>query len=189
MIRINLIPYRAERRQNQILQHLGWLIGVLLAVTVMLFLADSYINGQLSDLKDEYTQIRAQNLELMKKIGKIKDLDKLRAEVERKLALVDQLQEGRFESLITLNALSKVIPENVWLSSVNDNAGNLSFAGYGESNKAVANFMRALDKAPEFNNIALKVISRTSADGTPIRSFNMTLNRVLQTKKEQGGRQ
>jgi type IV pilus assembly protein PilN len=189
MIRINLIPYRAERRQAQILQHLGWAVGVLLAVVVLLFLADSYIKGQLSDLKDEYTQIRAQNAELMKKIGKIKNLDKLRAEVERKLALVDRLQEGRFESLITLNALAEVIPENVWLSSVSDNAGNLSFTGYGESNKAVANFMRALDKSPVFDDIALKVISRTREDGTPIRSFKMTLKRTIPSVDKKGGKQ
>jgi len=115
---------------------------------------------------------------LKKKIGNIRNLDRLRVDVERKLALVDELQQGRFESLKTLGELSKVIPENVWLTSIVDSSGNLKIAGLGESNKAVANFMRSLDKSPLFGKIALQVITRQEAAGVPVRNFSMTLSRL-----------
>jgi len=190
MIRINLLPYRPERRKNQILQHLGWLFGSIALAAALLMGANMYGNGQLEDLQVEFGQLQAQNNILKKKIGKIRNLDRLRIDVERKLALVDKLQQGRFESLNTFAELSKVIPENVWLTSITDNAGKLKVTGLGESNKAVANFMRSLDQSPLFGDISLQVIVRKVAGGVPVRNFTMTFSRLLQAKKDgsQGGK-
>jgi len=185
MIRINLLPYRSERRKSKILQHLGWLFGLVTLVAALLAFVNMYGNGQMADLQTEFGQLQAQNLILKNKIGNIRNLDKLRVDVERKLALVDELKQGRFEALKTLTGLSEVIPENVWLQSITDQAGKLKIAGSGESNKAVANFMRALDQSPLFGDISLQVIVRKEAAGVPIRSFNMTLSRLADA--EQGG--
>lgn len=178
MIRINLLPYRAQRRQQQILQHVAVLLGVVFITGLTLFTIDWVKQSELTDLENELSDLKSQNALLMKQIGKIRDLDKLREEVERKLELVDTLQKGRFYSLETLNELSKVIPENVWLTSFSDKGGMLSISGLGESNKAVANFMRALDQSPILNNVSLKTITRTMSGNVPVRSFSLTLSRV-----------
>ncbi len=178
MIRINLLPYRPARRQRQILQHLGVALGAVALVVLISLSAQWIATSQLSDLKQEYQSLRGQNLALMKEIGRIKDLDKLRADVERKLGLVDQLQRGRFRSLNTFVALAKVIPANVWLTSIADTGAEIRLSGIGESNNAVADFMRALDASPLFTNIRLQVISRTEASGMAVRQFNLVINRV-----------
>ncbi len=178
MIRINLLPYRAERRKKQILQHLAVLLGLILMTSAVLFSVDLYKTSELTTLEDEFGSLKSQNDILKKKIGKIRNLDKLRADVERKLELVDRLQEGRFYSLVTLNELANVIPENVWLTEISDNAGAIRLSGLGESNKAVANFMRALDQSEYFTNIGLKTIERTTVGDVPVRQFNLTMKRV-----------
>jgi len=178
MIRINLLPYRPERRKKQILLHLGWLFGSIISAAAFLMLVNMYGNVELVDLQSELGQLQARNMVFKKKIGKIRNLDKLRVDVERKLSLVDELQQGRFESLKTLTALSAAIPENVWLTSVVDNSGQFKIAGLGESNKAVANFMRSLDKEPLFDNISLQIITRKESRGVPVRNFSMTLSRL-----------
>lgn len=178
MIRVNLLPYRPARRQRQILQHLGVALGAL-ALAVLISLGAQWIaSSQLSGLKQKYDSLRGQNLALMKEIGRIKNLDKLRADVERKLGLVDQLQKGRFRSLNTFVALAKAIPSNVWLTSVADTGAQIRLSGIGESNNAVADFMRALDASPLFTNIRLQVISRTQAGGMAVRHFDLVINRV-----------
>lgn len=178
MIRINLLPYRTARRQQQILQHLGVALGAV-ALAVLISLGAQWIaSSRLSGLKQEYSSIRAQNQALMKQIGRIKDLDKLRADVERKLGLVDQLQRGRFRSLDTFVALARVIPANVWLLSVTDTGAEIRLSGIGESNNAVADFMRALDASPLFTNIRLQVITRTDNSGMAVRRFDLLIKRV-----------
>ena len=178
MIRINLLPYRAERRQKQILQHLAAALGALVLAVVISLTMHWMATSKLSDLQDEYSRLQAQNHALMQEIGKIKDLDKLLADVERKLKLVDQLQHGRFRSLNTFVELARVIPENVWLTSVKDTGSEIKLTGLGESNNAVANFMRALDASPIFSNVRLQVITRTQIGGVTVRQFDLVFDRV-----------
>lgn len=182
MIRINLLPYRAKRRQTQIMQHIAALLIVVVTASLGVFIVDLYKTSELTALEDEFSDIKTQNDILRVKIGKIKDLDKLREDVERKLALVDLLQKGRFYSLSTFSGLASLIPENVWLNDIKDSNSHLTINGMGESNKAVANFMRALDESPEFTDVALKTISRISVGSVPVRKFGLTLTRVVKTK-------
>jgi len=191
MIRINLLPYRTQRRQTKILQHLVVTFGVILVSALLVFSADLIITSELTALEDRFSELKSQNATLQKRIGKIKDLDKLRADVERKLELVEELQQGRFHSLVTLNKLAAVIPENVWLKSIGDKDGRISLSGTGESNKAVANFMRALDQEAVFSNISLSKITRTNIGNIPVRSFSLTMNRVdeeIQEKAKESGK-
>lgn len=187
MIRINLLPYRAQRRQRQILEHIAILLGVVLITGLTIFTVDWVKHMELTDLEDQLSDLKAQNAKLMQQIGKIRDLDKLRADVERKLELVDTLQKGRFHSLETLNELAKVIPENVWLTSISDNSDTISISGFGESNKAVANFMRALDQSKIITNVSLKTITRTMSGNVPVRSFSLTLTRIERDKEPATG--
>lgn len=178
MIRINLIPYRVARQQQQISQHLGNFIGVIVLAGVLSMGAHMMASAQLDDLKVEATQLTAKNQELKEKIGKIEHLDALRVEVERKLEIIDQLQKGRFRSLMTLNEIAQVIPKNVWLTSIKDSSEEIGLEGLAESNKAVANFMRMLDRSPLFSNVKLNGISRVEVDGMAVRKFTLNLDRV-----------
>ncbi len=183
MIRINLIPYRAARQQQQIMQHVSAFFAIVVLAVLLSLGAHTVASLQLASLKEETIAIQQQNIDLKKKIGKIENLDNLRSDVERKLKIVDRLQEGRFRSLKTLHAIASVIPENVWLEKISDSGGDIELAGLGESNKAVASFMRKLDQSPLFTNIRLGEISRVVVNGLPVRRFSLKLARVDDTVK------
>jgi len=177
MIRINLIPYRTARRQQQIVRHVSSFVAVLVLAGLLALAAHTMASLQLSDLQEETIVLQQQNIDLKKKIGKIKDLDSLRSNVERKLAIVDRLQEGRFHSLITLHTIATLIPQNVWLRGLSDKGHDIKLSGLAESNKAVAVFMRKLDQSAIFSNVRLGVINRVVVDGLPLRQFSLTLAR------------
>ncbi|MDX8388891.1 MAG: PilN domain-containing protein [Mariprofundaceae bacterium] len=178
MIRINLIPYRDARSQAQILQHVVVALMVLGTAALLSFGTHIIASGTFSSLQSELSTLRAENQSLKKKIGKIKNLDKLRKDVERKLGLVDDLQRGRFRSMESLIAIAELIPENVWLTGIKDSGGSISLSGLGESNKAVANFMRSMEKSPTFGGVTLKVIKRTKAGKVPVRAFELSMERL-----------
>ncbi len=190
MIRINLLPYRHAMRQRQILQHLAVALGVAALAAIISLGMHVYASSTLSGLKADLAQLRHRNAELTRKIGEIRNLDKLRTDVQRKLKLVDQLQQGRFRSLETLVALSRAIPRNVWLTSVRDEGDTISLTGLGESNKAVANFMRALDQQAVFSHVRLSVIERKQIGSVPVRRFSLTMQRVdpVQAAADKGGK-
>ncbi len=173
MIRINLLPYRVAKRQQQVMQHVAMFAVVVAAALLLTLAAHSVASWELSGLEDESAQLQQQNTVLKKKIGKLRNLDKLREEVQRKLEIIDQLQNGRFRSLKTLHEVSRVIPDNVWVESVKDHGDKIELSGLGESNKAIANFMRSLDKSPLFSDIKLLVISRVTVGDLPVRKFSL----------------
>jgi type IV pilus assembly protein PilN len=186
MIRINLLPYRMARQRQQISQHAGNFFGIIVLAAVLSVGAHMTASIELADLNEEAAQLIVKNKELKKKVGKIEHLDALRTEVERKLKIVDRLQEGRFHSLITLNEMAQVIPKNVWLRSIKDNASEIVIEGLAESNKAVANFMRMLDQSSLFSNVKLQGISRVEVDGIPVRKFTLNLGRVAEAANGAG---
>ncbi|MDQ6997353.1 MAG: PilN domain-containing protein [Mariprofundus sp.] len=177
MIRINLIPYRTARRESQIIQHISAFIAVIVLAALLDLGVHTMASLQLADLKEQTMVLQQQNIDLKTKIGKIKDLDSLRTNVERKLDIVDDLQEGRFHSLHTLNTIATMIPQNVWLKSASDQGLDIKLSGLAESNKAVANFMRKLDQSAIFSNVRLGEITRVVQDGLPLRRFSLTLAR------------
>jgi len=178
MIRINLIPYRVARQQQQTMQHVSIFLGVVVLASLLALAAHTFASLQLADLKEETITVQKQNEDLKSKIGTIANLANLRTDVERKLKIVDRLQEGRFRSLKTLHAISVVIPENVWLDKITDTGSSIELSGLGESNKAVASFMRKLDKSPLFTNVRLGEISRVMKSGLPVRRFSLKLTHV-----------
>jgi len=178
MIRINLIPYRAARQQKQILLHVIVALLVVGVAAVIILGMYMYAASDLSGRQEKLASLVAQNKTLSKKIGKVRNLDKLRADVERKLKLVDQLQHGRFRSLEMLLAFSHAIPENVWLLNVKDSKGELTLSGRGESNKAVADFMRVLDHEKIFTGVTLQFIQRKKVGDIPVRNFSLKMQRV-----------
>ncbi len=178
MIHINLLPYREERCQRYILQHIMTILAAL-ALALLFALGAGLSNGfTLSGFQTKLDSLQAQNKVLNGKLGQIRNMDRLRADVRRKLYLVDSLQHGRFRSLKTLIALSRAIPENVWLLSIRDAGGALRLDGLGESNRAVANFMRALDQEKIFTDVRLQVIERQRIGRVPVRKFSLHMERV-----------
>lgn len=178
MIRVNLLPHREARSRLQILQHLLAAAGVVVLAIICAIGMHLFYGNMLSGLQDEEARLIAENQVLKKKIGKIAELDKLRADVQSKLDAVDKLQKGRFRSLNTLLAFSSGIPENVWLKKIKDDGGQLSISGFGESNRAVARFMRALEHSSLFDGVRLEVIERARLNKVAVRKFDMFLKRV-----------
>ncbi len=187
MIRINLLPHREAKRQRQILQHIAAAVAVLgLAVALSIGLHVIY-SSMLSGLQDEEARLIEENRKVREVLGKIEHLDKLRTDVENKLDVVGNLQKGRFRSLNTLVSFSMDIPGNVWLTDIKDENGNLSISGIAESNRAVARFLRLLERSELFDDVRLVDIERKDIDGVPIRTFNINLKRVDPPEQQEPG--
>ena len=184
MIRINLLPHRAAKQQREILKHVIAAVAVLSLAVLLSTGLHLFSSGMLSDLQLEQESLIAENQRLRKVIGKIEHLQKLRKDVESKLDVVEKLQAGRFRSLNSLVSISQGIPENVWLTDIEDRDGSFKLSGIGESNRAVARFMRLLDRADVFDDVKLEETERKDIDGVTIQEFNMNLKRIDPPKKE-----
>ncbi|MDX8384611.1 MAG: PilN domain-containing protein [Ghiorsea sp.] len=178
MIRINLLPHRAEFRQQQIIEHVIVFVAMVLLAITLVIAVDVVSTKGLTTLQDEFSQLKAKNTQLSRKIGELRNLDSLRQDVEGKLEIVDELQAGRFRSLNTLYAIAMAIPQNIWLERLRDKGNSLELSGFGESSKAIANFMRSIGASEVFDTVVLGVDQSADKDGVQMRKFSLTFRRL-----------
>jgi type IV pilus assembly protein PilN len=186
MIRINLIPHREAFRQQQIVEYIVVFFAAIAVALALVVAVDIWATKDLTSFQDEYALLKSKNASLTKKIGELRNLDSLRKEVVDKLKIVDELQAGRFRSLTTFEAIAKSLPQNIWLTDIEDKNSTIKLKGYGESSQSIANFMRTLDKNALFNAIRLSVDEADVVEGANIRKFSLSFHRLtLQEQKEE----
>lgn len=167
MIRINLLPLReAERavgRRNQMsLVALGATISALIMVVPYM------IQGRQMGQIEEQIRVTQDEIQVYnKKVAEVRDLDRLRADVQAKLQVVQDLNDKRIGPARVLRDLSIATPENLWLLDFNEGNANATLTGMALDNETIARFMRQLSASDYFVAVDLVETSRRTAAEVP----------------------
>ena len=137
MARINLLPWRAERRkqrQREFYAMLGMAaIGGLLLSLLIWFYYDRQVSGQMDRnayLEAEIEKVKDQN----------KEIDRLDAQKDRLLArkkVIEELQAKRSQMVHLFDALVRTIPDGVVLTALQQEGDMLTLEGRTQSNAGV----------------------------------------------------
>jgi type IV pilus assembly protein PilN len=77
-------------------------------------------------------------------IGEVKHINERKADVEKKLAVLDELRKGRSGPVRLMDALSQATPKMVWIKDFTESNNSVAITGSAASHDDVANFMRGL---------------------------------------------
>jgi len=151
------------------------ILGVVCLVAVLALLWLN-LTMQISDLKQEIERTQA---ELLKYQTIAKEVEKYKADkrnLEEKLASIDRLKAGQVGPVHMLDEASQLLPQGIWLTSLNNSASRLTLQGYSFSNFAIADFMTRLAKAPSarFTNVDLTYSEQAKIGKVPIEKFEIT---------------
>ncbi|HEX8539211.1 MAG TPA: pilus assembly protein PilN, partial [Cystobacter sp.] len=119
MIRINLLPVRKKVKQEAGRQILALFALVLLGAGAGNFFWYSDRDGVVLKQKEGLAQTRRRIADLEKTIGEVQNINDRKAEVEKKLAVLDELRRGRSGPVRMLDALANSIPKKAWIKSFN----------------------------------------------------------------------
>ena len=145
MIRINLLPVRAVKKREMGRQILALFAVVLLGAGVGNYLWFSDRDGVVQKQASALAATKARIAELDKTIGEVKNINARKVEVEKKLAVLDELRRGRSGPVRLLDALSTSLPKKAWLKSFTEERGAVKLAGSAVSHDEVAELMRNLN--------------------------------------------
>lgn len=162
MARINLLPWRAERRaarQKEFYTLLGLaaVAGILIAFAINYFLG-LQIEGQ-----------QARNEFLQQQIGKVKaenqeiaELDKKKSRLLARKEVIEQLQGNRSRMVHLFDSLVRTIPDGVILTSIRQSGESMTLEGRAQSNARVSTYMRNLETSGWMTNPELTIIEARS---------------------------
>ncbi|MBO9873848.1 MULTISPECIES: PilN domain-containing protein [Xanthomonas] len=158
MAKINLLPWRAERRKQREREFYSMLglaafAGALLAGLIW-FYYDLQISGQNERnayLQTEIEKVQAQNKE-------IDTLDEKKRRLLARKQVIEELQAKRSQMVHLFDSLVRTIPDGVVLTSVKQEGDMLTLEGRSQSNARVSTYMRNLEGSGWMTNPELTVI-------------------------------
>ncbi len=176
MIRINLLPHRAERRKAQ-QKHLGILAGLTAALAVVIVvLVHGVIAGYIANQNGRNEFLKKEVADLDKQIEEIKKLkDDISALLARK-QVIERLQSDRAQSVYLLSELVRQVPDGVYLKSVKQTGLKVNVSGYAQSNARVSTLMRNVAASPYLENPDLVEIKAATVNNKRLSEFTMNLN-------------
>lgn len=186
MAKINLLPWRAERRKQREREFQtmlgGALIMGLLAVGVAIFHWDSL-------KEDQNTRNQLLEREIAALDAKIKDVEALQATREQLLQrkqIIEQLQSSRTQMVHMFDELVRTLPDGVRLTSLKQSAETLEIEGMAQSNARVSAYMRNIEKGGWIRKPDLKIVEATTPDKSARYRFSLTAN-LRKSEDEKAG--
>lgn len=145
MTKINLLPWRQERRQQRQKEYFAVLGGTALAAVLAVFGVITYFNALIDNQNDRNAYLQQEIKALDAKIAEIAELEKRRQHLLNRKQVIEQLQANRSQMVHLFDQLVRTIPEGVRLNSIKQTGELLSLEGVAQSNARVATYLRALE--------------------------------------------
>jgi type IV pilus assembly protein PilN len=148
MAKINLLPWRAERRKLREREFYMMLLMTAVAAFAVLFAAIYWMSHLIDNQNQRNAYLQNEIKGLDKKIEEIKELDKTRSQLLTRKEIIEQLQSNRSQMVHLFDELVKTIPDGTRLSTMKQVGDTLTLEGIAESNSRVASYMRNIDASP-----------------------------------------
>jgi type IV pilus assembly protein PilN len=175
MARINLLPWRTERR-NQRQRDFYAMLGVAAAAAVLFWLLWGYVMGlRIDDQDSRNTYLKDQIHKLDEALVEVKSLETTRDNLKARKEIIEKLQAGRAQMVHMFDELVKTIPDGVRLLSLKQSGDVLTLQGVAQANGTVAAYMRNLDASPWLKSSDLQKTEVKGTDQHNRYEFGMTV--------------
>ena len=187
MIRVNLLPWRAERRIAQ-RKHLAVLAAGVTGIALMIIVA---VHGGIATViakqEDRNAFLKSENSRFDKEIEEIKKLrDEIAALLARK-QVIERLQADRSQAVNLLDQLVRQTPDGVYLRSLKQQGLGVSLVGYAQSNARVSTLMRNFGSSPHLESPVLVEIKAATVNAKRVSEFSMSV-RLKQSEALDAGK-
>ena len=180
MIRINLLPHRAEKRRARQVQFAALCIISVVLGALLVGFVHAAISSQISYQERRNEYLKQETAILDKQIAEIK---KLREQTQSLLArkdAVEKLQSDRSDVVHLLDQMLRILPDGVYLKTLKQTGNKINVVGYAQSNARISTLMRAIEDSPWLDSPALVEIHASSAGGARVSEFTLTFNLTKQ---------
>ena len=188
MARINLLPWRAERRKQRQKEFGVMLAFAALAGLALWFVVNTYYSGQIDGQNERNAYLQDQIKQVDIQIKEIEELDKQKSRLLARKEVIEQLQANRSQMVHLFDSLVRTIPDGVVLTSIKQEGEKLTLEGLSQSNARVSTYMRNLEGSGWMTRPELSIIeARGSVKGLPYAfSLIVTLANPNAARDEDG---
>ena len=145
MIRINLLPFRAARKRENVKRQILIYVAAVCLTLASMGIYFFKLSNELSGLKDEESRLNQELTSYQKELKEIKDLENKIKQINSKLDIIKDLEKGKTGPVHLLSDIADAVPKDkLWLTSLSERKGTLSLSGTAMDNETVSLFMKNL---------------------------------------------
>jgi type IV pilus assembly protein PilN len=204
MIRINLLPYRAARRKENIRKQIGIFSFSLLVVLAILLFYNMRLQKKIDSLN---TKIAENKTILAKYESQAREVDRIKKafnNLENKTKVIKNLETKRNDAVYLLDNMTKLVAEHtlsssgsdsfsdkdntpvkrLWFTNFEAKGDNIGIKGIAMDNKTVADFMTRLERSNLYKNVNLKTLKQQKTTKLNLKSFDISCDKVALNKSE-----
>lgn len=186
MTKINLLPWREERRQELKRQFFMVLIAMILLGAGAVYLVHMQVESQIENQNRRNDFITQETKKLDAQIKEIAELKKQRASLIERMKIIQDLQGNRPVVVQIFDEIVRTVPDGVFYRKLKASGDSISITGYAESNNRVSNLMRNLDASPMLISPNLSKVKAAEKDKSA-NEFDLTVRREKQDAEKEGG--
>ena len=158
MPRINLLPWRAQLREQRKKEFLTAILAAVLCGGALAYGYKLFVQAQISG-QNQRNEVLHQEIATLDM--QIEEINTLEAQKERLLArmeIIDQLQKSRPGVVHLFDELVNTLPEGTYLTEVRQTSERIEIAGSAQSSTRVAALMRNIDASEWLKDPGLDVV-------------------------------
>ena len=179
MIQINLLPVRQLKRQVVLRQQLYMFAAII--ATVSLGVGGVWLMDRRAIAQNEAEQAELHaSLERLKPIvDEVSTLERREKLLNARIETIQRLRSNQRGPVHVLDALSRNLPDQTWLETIDESAGVYKVAGYALTNFAVADLLRNLQRSKEFTGVDLILSEQVMIANREVKKFIIQFRRGM----------
>lgn len=176
MIRVNLLPHRAEKRKAQQIQFIAFsVIAIIVGIMIVGFVHVA-IMAQIDNQERRNAYLNKEIVILDKQIDEIKKLREQTKSLLARKTVVENLQSTRADVVHLLDQMLRILPDGVYLKSLKQSGNMIALVGYAQSNARVSTLMRSIEDSPWLLAPTLVEIHATNVNSVRLSEFSLSFN-------------
>ena len=185
MIRINLLPFRAARKKEDIRRQVSVFVLSLVMVLIAAGWFSYYLSGKIKALDRQIKSTQAQVNKYNKINKEIADIKKKLELLNKKIDVIKTLDLTRKAPVELLDDMSRLVVEKrMWFTDLTEKGGQVTVVGVALDNPTVAEFMTRLETSTKYKNVKLVSINKnTSIKGLALKTFRIKFKKSLPKKQ------
>ena len=177
MIRINLLPYRAARKKENIRIQVNVFLGSVFIVILLVGWYNSYLGGRIKALNGEISSTREQVAKYKKINDEITEIKKKLDVLDRKIKVIQSLEADRKAPVQNLDSLYNLLVEKrMWYTQIQEKGDTFKLNGIALDNHTVADYMTRIEKSERFEKVQLAAIKQYTLQGKELKLKQFEVN-------------
>jgi len=187
MIRINLLPFRAARKSENIRRQVSLFLLSLIFVILVMGYFQIMLSSKIGKINDKINSTKQELTKFQKKAKEVDQIKKTLKNLEQRTNVMKKLDKNRRGPVELLDAMTQlVIPNRMWLKSLTSSGKKVKLTGTALDNKTTADFMKRLEKSDFFSSVVLHTLKHKMSGKQRMKSFAITCTRALPKKPGTG---